>query len=146
MAEHGGRRTPAHPAAVSGPGALSARTDGGPADTQAMQSLPNAGYGEAKAFDEIQSGAPAAGNPVPSQAPQAIPMGAPTQRPDEPVTAGNPMGEGVGPQAAGIEMRSMDQQDAASLAQQLPMLEYIANMPNASPSTRALVRRIKGNI
>lgn len=144
MAEHGGKRTPAHPAAVSGPGALSRRTDGGPADTQAMQSLPNAGYGEAQDFAEISGGAPAAGNPVPT--PQAIPMGAPTQRPDEPVTAGSPMGAGMGPQAAGIELRSLDQQDAAALKSQLPMLEYIANRPGSSPSLRALVRRAKGNL
>lgn len=144
MAEHGGKRTPAHPAAVSGPGALSKRTDGGPADAQAMQALPNAGYGEAKDYAEISGGAPAAGNPVPT--PQAIPMGAPTQRPAEPVTAGNPLGEGVGPQAAGIEMRSLDQQDAASLKDQLPMLEYLANRPDSSPSLRAIVRRIKGNL
>ena len=115
-------------------------------DTQAMQSLPDAAYGEAKTYDEISGGAPAAGNPVPQPGPTAIPMGAPTQRPDEPVTAGNPMGDGVGPDAAGIEMRSMDQQDAEALKYQLPMLEFMANRPGASPALRSIVRRMKGSI
>lgn len=144
MAEHGGYRKPAHPAPTSPPGALSRRTDGGPADTQAMQTLPGAAHGEAKEFAEISGGAPAAGNPVPT--PQAIPLGAPSARPDEPVTAGNPLGDGVGPQGAGIELRSLDQQDSAALASQLPMLEYIANRPGSSPSLRALVRRAKGSM
>ena len=138
---HGGHRTPAHPAAVSGPGKLSQRTDGRPG-TQGAQVLPNAKYGEAANFAEVSGGAPIAGAP----APQAIPLGAPTQRPDEPVTAGAPHGEGIGPEAAGIEMRSVDQQDAQHLKTQLPMLEYLANRPDASPSLRALIRKLKGNL
>lgn len=137
---HGGPRTPAHPAPVSGPGQLSARTDGGPSDRQAMRDIPNAGYGEQKAMSEIQGGAPMAA------APQAIPLGAPTMRPDEPVTAGNPLGAGVGPEAAGVDTRSTLQQDAAALKNFLPALEFMANMPDASGSTRALIRRIRGSL
>lgn len=144
MAEqHGGYRRPANPAPVSNPGAGSQRTDGRPGE-QPMRDLPNAKYGEAAQFTDVQAGAPMAGgaSPVPS----AVPLGAPTQRPDEPVTAGNPLGAGPGPQAAGIEMRTMDEQDAQALKSQLPMLEYMANMPNSAPSLRAIVRRLKGNL
>lgn len=143
MAEHGGYRKPAHPAPVSGPGAQSRRTDGGPADPkQAMRDLPNAKYGEGKAFSEIQGGAPLAG-PAPTPAP--IPLGAPSRRPDEPVTAGNPLGAGVGPEAAGIDTRTPLEQDSAALASFLPALRFMANLPDATPSTRALLRRIQGN-
>lgn len=143
MAEHGGPRTPSNPAPVSGPGALSRRTDGGPGSTQPQQVMPNAAHGEAQEFEDIQSGADMAGGAVPL--PTAIPLGAPTQRPNEPVTAGSPVGPGVGPMAAGIEMRSMEQQDADAMKKWLPFLEFMANQPDASPSTRAYVRRIKGS-
>lgn len=146
MAEHGGKRTPARPAAVSGPGALSRRTDGGPSDPQAHSRLPDAKYGEQANFQEIQSGADLAGKPA--QAPPAaalVPLGADTQRPDEPVTSGSPFGPGAGPAAAGIDTRDESKQDADSLAPLLPMLEYLANRPDSSPSTRALVRRLKGS-
>lgn len=143
MAEqHGGYRQPNNPAPVSGPGALSRRTDGGPGATQPQQVLPNAAYGEAQDFHDIQAGADMAGSPVPG--PTAIPLGAPTQRPDEPLTAGSPMGPGVGPTGAGIDMRSIEQQDAAALQQWMPLMEWLSNQPDASPSTRMIVRRLKG--
>lgn len=141
MAQHGGYRKPAHPAPVSGPGSQSRRTDGGPSDRQAMRDIPNAAYGEQKAMGEIQSGAPMAAAPA---MPQAVPMGAPTQRPDEPVTAGNPLGAGVGPEAAGVDTRSIPQQDAAALKDFMPLLSFMAGLPDATPSTRSLLRRLRG--
>lgn len=143
MAEHGGYRKPAHPAPTSGPGALSKRTDGGPADRQAMRDLPNAQYGERADLRAVQGGAPLAGQPVADPRAGIVPLNAPTQRPDEPVTAGSPVGPGVGPAAAGIETRSPDQQDAQSLARILPLLEFAANLPDANPSSRTLVRQIR---
>lgn len=142
MAEHGGYRRPKHPAAVSGPGANSQRTDGGPSDRQAMRDIPDAKYGEQKDMGEIQAGAPMAAAPLP----QAIPLGAPTNRPDEPVTAGNPLGEGIGPEAAGIDTRSLQQKDADALKGFLPLLEFMANRPGASPSSRVFVRTLKRNL
>lgn len=142
MSGRGGYQAPAHPAPTSAPGALSQRTDGGPADRQAMRDLPNAKYGEQKANLEMQGGAPMAGMP----SPQAIPLGAPTNHPDEPVTAGSPMGAGVGPEAAGIDQRTLVEKDAEVLKSFLPALEFMAQMPDASPSTVDLLRRIKGNL
>ena len=107
MAEqHGGKRTPRNPAPVSGPGKLSRRTDGGPAQVNAQ--MTGMGYGENKDFMQIQEGASMAAAPRskgPSKAPQGGPMGAmggsnplfsKTQRPDEPVTAGANFGPGAG--------------------------------------------------
>ena len=50
----GGDHPPVNPAAVSGPGALSQRTDG----KQPVMALPNAKYGENKDFQAVESGAP----------------------------------------------------------------------------------------
>ena len=59
-------------------------------------------YGENKAINEQQASAPMAATPTPSFAPtnpvrnlpQATPLTAPTQRPDEPITAGVDFGPG----------------------------------------------------
>lgn len=103
MAEQwGGKRTPRNPAPVSGPGQLSQRTDGGPQQVQAeMSGMP---YGENQEFATLQSSAPMSASPSAAsprarqrqatQAPSVTPLFAPTQRPDEPVTAGAPFGPG----------------------------------------------------
>lgn len=100
----GGYRKPSQPAAVSGPGALSQRTDGAVPTT-----LPSGGaYGERTALAEQQAGAPL----TPQQsggggggAPQGQPVPgrqfggsafASTQRPGEPMTAGVDWGDGPG--------------------------------------------------
>lgn len=106
--EWGGKRTPSRPAPVSGPGQLSQRTDGGPQQVQAdMTGMP---YGENAEFNTMQSMAPMSASPS-ARSPRAsarqaksmgggmsaTPLFAPTQRPDEPVTAGAPFGPGDGP-------------------------------------------------
>lgn len=114
MAQHGGYRKPANPAPVSGPGAHSRRTDGG-VSHQAISAVPDQGYGDAKEQKDAQRAAPMAGTaPMPSPAPLAgggsgggggaaqsdrVPFGAPSQRPDEPITAGSAHGPGPGPEA-----------------------------------------------
>jgi len=105
--EWGGKRTPSNPAPVSGPGQLSQRTDGGPQQVQAdMTGMP---YGENAEFNTMQSMAPMSASPS-ARSPRssarkasqaggmsATPLFSPTQRPDEPVTAGAPFGPGDGP-------------------------------------------------
>ena len=93
MAEHGGYRRPAHPAPVSGPGAMSKRTDGGPSDTQAPRWAPTDDYGGATELMQVQQGAPLEGGTTATP----IPLTAPTMHPDEPLTAGAPFGPGPGP-------------------------------------------------
>jgi hypothetical protein len=100
---HGGARTPAQPAPVSGPGALAQRTDGGPAAAQYVSGLP---YGDGQDFYDLQTSAPLGAEAAKTQmrsgaqatqggpSMSATPLFAPTARPDEPVTAGAPFGPG----------------------------------------------------
>jgi len=134
----GGYQKPGHPAAASGPGALSQRTDGGA--TQAGRDIPDAKYGEQKNFRAIEGSAPLAGGG--STPPPLTPFDAPSARPDEPVTAGAAAGPGPGPAAAGIQtdLAAADYQNMKAL---IPGLELIANQPQANPSTRALLRHLK---
>lgn len=157
--QRGGYRKPEKPAPVSGPGRLSKRTDGGPA--QKVRPMTGGAYGEGKAMEQLQAAAPMAANDVPQQqqpsgppppgggAPRipvdVTPFNAPTQNPDEPITAGSPMGAGIGPEALGLQdpMAQADKQDAQRLLQYLPALEFIANRPGSSNAMRAYVRQIK---
>lgn len=90
----GGYQRPAAPAPVSGPGALSKRTDSGPA--QKIRELPNAQYGEAAEFRTLQQDAPLAQTPAPATGGSPAGGGAgvslaaltdPTADPNESVTA-----------------------------------------------------------
>lgn len=99
MTAPGGYQRPSNPAPVSGPGALSRRTDGGPA--QPVRELPDAQYGEGKAFRETQQAAPLAASPsgpsgglTPVSPPNVVGFDEPTTKPGEPVTAGAAMGPG----------------------------------------------------
>jgi len=106
--QHGGYRKPERPAAVSTPQS-GARTDGGPADKQAMNVASGGGYGARKAAEEQQQGAPmAAGGPgLPAQSAGlgAAAGGAPGEsmfRPSE--VPGQSIGAGV-PGGAGQMMK-----------------------------------------
>lgn len=87
--------------------------------------------------------------PLPNQAPpgpQAPPPGAvpfdhPTQRPNEPVTAGLPSGPGPGPEMLG-NINPPDPQ-IAKLSQYLPVLEVMASQPNASDTLQQWVRYLR---
>lgn len=103
--QHGGMRRPSAPAPVSGPGALSQRTDGGPAKPAYVNGLP---YGEGQDFYDLQTSAPLGASNAASPrmtrgansqggASSPTPLLAPTARPDEPLTAGAPFGPGAGP-------------------------------------------------
>lgn len=133
---HGGDRTPRNPAAVSGPGALSGRTDG-----QAQRIASGGGYGDRKEMQEIQAGAQMQGGGGQPPAAPPVPFGAPTQRPGEPITAGAAAGAGIGPEAAGI----LDDEQG-TLQQLKPLLrsmETIANLPSSTPQFRSFVRKLR---
>lgn len=89
----GGYRAPSNPAPVSGPGALSQRTDGGP--TQPAKYISGLPYGQGQQTYSNQVAAPMAGNTM-QQMEMPIELMAPTQRPNEPITAGIDIGEGPG--------------------------------------------------
>lgn len=147
----GGYQQPSQPAPVSGPGALSRRTDGGPG--QKKQMLSDAAYGEQTDFQQIQGGArmakaPDSGEMVQSQARQAPPvigMGEPTRRPQEPVTAGSPSGPGGGPESIGLStsFKEQNELDARQIADYLPTLERAANQPGVPPSFVRFVKYLR---
>ena len=141
------------------PGALSRRIDGGVASKQAQRyisGMPN--YGDGQELANLQASAPMSASGVkgqkmtPSQIAQAAsngasqqgqamqqqmpitPLSAPTERPNEPVTAGSPLGAGPGLEALGIHPAQTMQtgQSAKSLVQTL------ASHPDASPELQQL--------
>lgn len=142
MAERGGYRRPSNPAPVSGPGALSQRTDGSPA-TQPQMVAPGGEYGSRKEMLDLQSGAPMAGGGA-TPPPSAIPFDAPSQNPGEPVTAGAALGPGIGPEAAGI--KSDEVATAEQMRPYLRSLERVANLPGSNAQTRSFVRMLRARL
>ena len=150
----GGYRQPSHPAPVSGPGALSRRTDGGPGNAKQPIRVPTGGgYGDATQLRQDQQGAPLAASPGGDVAPPApllaglnLPPGASlaegTTQPGVPVTDGAATGPGAGPEALGLP--NQQAQDIQQLAAYLPVFEHMANQPGSSSAARNLVRAIKG--
>lgn len=144
MAEHGGYRRPANPAPVSGPGALSQRTDGGPGSME-VTGLP---YGQNQALNDVMGSAamgglpavsaPSGGSAPPPQMP--LGLGAPSERPGEPVTAGAAAGPGASPQDIGLS-QSRAQEVKAALGPYAPVLMRMADSPTATPSYRRQVRQ-----
>jgi hypothetical protein len=102
MSSMGGYRQPENPAPVSGPGALSQRTDGGATEgiSQPQQSYTGLPYGENKAVNDQQAGASLAGRE--KQLPMSMDLSAPTAFPDEPISYGANYGEGPRLNVAGI--------------------------------------------
>lgn len=143
MAEgHGGYRRPSQPAAVSGPGSLSQRTDGGPTSQPPM--VANDGpYGSRQDMEQLQGGADMQGGGG-DPAANLTPLASPTQSPGEPVTAGADTGAGIGPEAAGIA--SDGQATLEQLAPLVKSLEMAANLPGATPETRSYVRALKAKL
>jgi hypothetical protein len=110
MSEQGGYRKPSKPAPVSGPGALSQRTDKG--QKQGARYMRGGAYGEGKETMGLQQAAPMAAAPkplrpaAPTQRPRnpspLVGLTDPTQRLDEPLTAGMSFGAGPGPEALNL--------------------------------------------
>lgn len=93
MAGKGGYQKPNNPAPVSGPGAMSQRTDGGPADPQPTRHIPTDEWGGSAEMNEIQQAAPMAGGNIVDR--PMTRLDAPDDRPDLPVTAGANAGPGM---------------------------------------------------
>lgn len=139
-------------APVSGPGRLSRRTDRSP--QQKIRTLPDAQYGEASEFNSLQKQAPLANTPkTPDGAPVApgtqpgsmplssvIPLNAPTQRPDEPVTAGSNFGPGPGPEALGNA--SGQAADYSSARSTLQSIAQASHNPEAAALLKMLQTRL----
>lgn len=82
-------------------------------------------YGQNQAINQQRQAAPMAGQPSATQAtpaptqavgPEVIPLDAPTQRPEEPVTHGSAMGPGGGPEVMGLPAASPYMQSDSGIA------------------------------
>ena len=137
-------------AGVSGPGKFSKRTDG--------LSFQSTEYGSGVENTANKAGAPLATTPdvrptsrsemgmAPSQTRAVTPLFAPSERPDEPVTAGLAMGEGPGPEVLGINNNLDTQEDKDRMLSYLPALEVVAASPNSSQAFRNYVRQLRANL
>lgn len=145
MAGVGGYQAPANPAPVSGPGALSRRTDG----RQPIMDLPDAGYGENTQFRADQAGAampqtqappsPSGGGGAPAPQPNPpTPLSAGSVMPDQSVTHGADSGPGPGTASLGLVNPVQSQYQSAS-----DLIQTLASNPNASPALRYLAGAIQ---
>ena len=154
--QRGGYRKPTNPAPVSGPGALSQRTDGQPARYAAGMA-----YGDGQDFYELQTQAPmSGGQPSPASLPlnqgsaladyakEVVPFDAPTQYPDQPMTTGLRTGEGAGPEILSTPsmIAAQNSEDVARLMAVLPIYARIAESPNASNSMRNFYRYLRSQV
>lgn len=126
-------------AGAAGPGKFAVRTDG--------MNLPSQYYGEGVETKNLMQGAQMAKTPdvrgVPSSQVRAAAAGGlydETTRPDEPITAGAPMGAGPGPEA--LAMNAAAQRDGDIVAKYKPLLETMAAFPDTPESFRIFVRNI----
>lgn len=127
---------------------------------QPVRTGPSTQYGSAAASARDQNVIPlpdrtsppdASGSPgqnsIPGQIalPPLVPPDAPTQRPEEPITAGLSRGPGPGPEVLG-PLTDPATADLAALAPYLPGLQLMADRPTASIASRNFVRRLIGGI
>lgn len=141
---------------ISGPGKFAKRTD---LEYQSPE------YGAGAAMAQQMQGAPLASSPdvrgaAPSTFRRDVERGvakggsggevtslyAPTQRPDEPVTHGAPVGAGAGPEALMMNQNLDTDADKARMLSYLPALESAAQSPNSSQAFRNYVRVLRANI
>ena len=127
----------------SGPGPYAKRTD-----RQGAKRLPNAAYGEQRDFQAQQAAAPMAKS---AQAPRfnpmanVVPLTQPTQRPNEPVTAGVDIGPGPGSEMLGLNKSPVDSQleDLSAMAKYLPLMMQFADSPQSSGTMKAFVKYLR---
>lgn len=132
---------------VSGPGKFAKRTD---------LSYQSQGYGDAAAMQQQMQGAPLAKSPdvrgatstsVRQAAANAVtPLFAPTERTNEPITSGAPIGAGPGPESLMINQSVDTPEEQARLLSYLPALEAAAQAPNSSQAFRNYVRMLRANL
>jgi hypothetical protein len=144
MAAQGGYRKPGNPAPVSGPGALSRRTDGRVAEGFA--------YGMNKQINEQAAAAPLKKAPsfnagsarmgeMRSMTP-ITPVTAPTMDPNDPITNGVPVGPGAN-SIAGLPSGPAEDPDINMIRDYYPMLEFWASQPGTSQATKDYVQYLR---
>jgi hypothetical protein len=131
-------------AGAAGPGKFSKRTD-----------LPSQYYGEGVDTASVKSGASLATTRGVADNVGGRPMGAPavgpvtelfapTERPNEPITAGIDSGPGAGSDS--LMMNQIQQDDKDIVAKYLPSLSAMASMQDTPKSFRAFVSFLQGSL
>lgn len=155
--------TPVNPSTTpSLPGKLAKRTDGGPASKQAVRYASGMPYGEGQDFLDIQSLAAMEKAPpvrtntstlagiaaASAQRPNVVPLTAPTQDLNQPVTHGADGGKGSGMDSLGLNTGNnvQDQAFKQQLASYMPALMFIASRPETSPETINVIRQLRENM
>ena len=126
MAENRGGFRPTAP--QNNPANVSANGGAGQSGTQAAKYIPGMPYGEGQTTMAQQQAAPMAGpvssnssNPMSAALPSITPLTAPTERPNEPVTAGMDFGPGAG-------------SEALNLPRERSLSEVLASMIDVDPT------------
>lgn len=120
------------------PRARGGKRQGTPGKGYANRTDLNVQYDQSKptaAAGGMEAPAPVTTGPLPDQLPS---LSTPTMYPDEPITAGLPIGAGPGPQ------RDNRAEETARLKMYLPMIEPYINRPDTPDSVRFLFRYIRG--
>ncbi len=117
-------------AGKAGPGKFSVRED----------LPPSKEYGERKALQDIIMGAPTPSGASQPQ-PKIVPLTAPTERPDVPLTSGMDIGEGPGSEI----LPNYRQSEADIIAKYMPAMNAMASQADAPQSFRLFVRYLQGN-
>jgi hypothetical protein len=128
---------------------------GGSGQQQPLRYISGGTYGQGQELMNQQKGAAmaqapsptvAAAQPLASNLPQATPLTAPSERPDEPVTTGIAMGPGAGPEALMLPQPGDTTEDKQRMLSYLPVLESAALSPNSSQAFRNYVRVLRANL
>jgi hypothetical protein len=131
-------------AGVSGPGKFAVRTD--------KLEMGSTAYGEGVETQAIKSGAPLAKTantrPAPASAmgQPVTPLYAPTERPNEPITAGIDQGAGAGSDALMLNQPADYTNFNANVQSYIPVLSYISGLQNTSPETRRAIRQLRDSL
>jgi hypothetical protein len=74
-----------------------------------------------------------------------VPLNAPTQRPNEPVTSGANAGPGPDMSSLGLDNQDIqaDSNFKAAIASYMPVLMQVASRSNTSPETRNVIRQLR---
>lgn len=132
-------------AGVSGPGKFSKRTDmelGSQFYGDDISQINTAAIkSKTRGVADDVGGRPA--NPAMSK--PLTPLYAPTEQPNLPSTYGVDTGDGAGSEVL-IMQQPDDMNFKAAIASYMPVLAYVADLPNTSPETRKAIRQLRDNL
>lgn len=146
----GGYRKPETPAPVSGPGALSQRTDGGPSQAPmympGMKSMGSTGreqMAQQQGAALYKAPTSTGSSSIEPNLPAVTPITAGTALPDQSIADGTPAFGGMGPEALNLPKQEDTDIDKQRLMSYLPAFESAAAMPNASMAWKNYVRLVR---